>query len=127
MAYIEEPQVKYRQHIDNNIGSKKRSDEIEVFEQMRELFIDVKIDHFQIFMKNAEKFNDEKIKNLNKVCYEYFVNVKSVKKLNIKNIKLFWSLYKYEKLGYSLQNYLILNFPVLAKPLFYLKKGLKRN
>ena len=38
MSYVEETMVKYRQHIDNNIGSKKRSDEINNFNEMRNLF-----------------------------------------------------------------------------------------
>lgn len=123
MAYIEEPQVKYRQHIDNRIGSKRRSDEINDFEQMRDLFIDVKKDHFKILMQNADIFEDEKIKDLNKLAYQYFENLKNVKKVSLKNSQLFWKLYKYENFSYAFQNFLILNMPALAKILFQLKKG----
>lgn len=126
MSYIEEPQVKYRQHGKNSIGSKKRSDEIQIFEEMRELFIDVKIDHFHAFMRNNQIFEDDKIVNLNIKSYEYFEYLKKVKKLTLKGTILFWKLYKYEEISYSLQNYLILNMPILAKPLFYVKKGLKK-
>lgn len=127
MVYIDEPQVKYRQHVDNSIGSKRRSDEIDDFNQMRDLFIDVKKDHFQTFMKNADVFEDENIKNLNKISYKYFDELKNVKKINLKNSKLFWKLYQYENFGYAIQNFLILNVPILAKPLFYIKKGLNRK
>lgn len=123
MAYIEEPQVKYRQHIGNRIGSKRKSDEINNFEEMRDLFIDVKKDHFKIFVQNAEVFEDEQIENLNKTAYQYFDNLKNVKKISLKNSKLFWKLYKYENFGYALQNFLILNMPSMARVLFQLKKG----
>lgn len=127
MVYLDEPLVKYRQHIDNRIGSKRKSDEIRDFKQMRDLFIDVKIDHFKTFMQNNEIFEDENLEKLNKLCYQYFEDLKKVKNANFENNKLFWKLYKYEKLSYSFQNYLILNLPFLAKPLFSVKKGLKNK
>lgn len=122
---IEEPQVKYRQHISNSIGSKRRSDEIKNFEDMRNLFIDVKRDHFKTFIKNEDVFDDENISNLNKISCKYFDNLRNVKNLNFKDFKLFWKLYKYENFSYSFQNFLILNMPGIAKKLFTLKKGLK--
>lgn len=126
MAYIEEPQVKYRQHQENRIGSKKRSNEISDFNQMRNLFIEVKKDHFKTFIKNADVFEDEAIKKLNQTAYHYFGDLKNVKKINLKNSKLFWKLYQYEKFSYRFQNFLILHMPGLALPLFHIKKGLKK-
>lgn len=127
MTYIKEPQIKYRQHSENEVGSKRRTDTINRFEEMRNLFIEVKKDHFKNFMQNADVFSDENIKNLNKTAYRYFDELKKVKNISLKNGKLFWNLYKYEKIGYILQNFLILNVPLLARPLFYIKKGLKRK
>lgn len=127
LEYIDESLVKYRQHKSNEIGSKRKSDSIESFEEMRKLFIDVKLDHFKTFIKNNDIFEDQKIQNLNKISYEYFDYLKKVKNISFKNIKLFWKLYKYEKFSYSFQNYLILNMPKLAKVLFYIKKGLREK
>ncbi len=127
MAYVDEPLVKYRQHMDNRIGSKRKSDEIKDFKQMRDLFIEVKLDHFKTLMQNEDAFEDEDLANLNKLCYPYFEHLKKVKKVNFKNQKLFWKLYKYEKFSYAFQNDLILNFPYLAKPLFAWKKGWKNR
>ena len=42
ITYIEEPLIKYRQHKNNKIGSKKRSDELKSVAEIRELFIQVK-------------------------------------------------------------------------------------
>lgn len=122
MAYIDEPLVKYRQHIENRVGSKRRTDSINDFEEMRELFIDVKLDHFRTFKKNKNVFDDKEFNNLSQICYEYFNGLKKVKKVTLKGTKLFWKLFKYEEFGYAMQNYLILNMPFLAKPLFKLKK-----
>lgn len=127
MAYLEEPLVKYRQHVDNKIGSKKKSDEMKDFEQMRDLFIHVKKDHFKTFIQNAEVFENEEIEALNKKAYEYFESLKDVKKASFKNSQLFWKLYKYENFSYAFQNFLILNMPALALHLFHMKKGLKNK
>lgn len=127
MSFVDEPLVKYRQHGKNQIGSKKKSDEIQDFNQMRNLFIDVKKDHFKIFMQNSEVFEDEEIELLNKKSYEYFQSLKNVRKWNLKNRKLFWKLYQYENLSYAFQNFLILNMPALALPLFRMKKGWKKK
>ncbi len=125
MAYVDEPLLKYRQHLDNRIGSKRKSDEMRDFKQMRDLFLEVKLDHFKTFLKRQDVFEEENLERLNKVCFQYFEALKKVKKGSFKNSRLFWRLYKYETLGYVFQNYLILHWPVLAKPLFSVKKGLK--
>lgn len=125
MAYVDEPLLKYRQHLDNRIGSKRKSDEMRDFKQMRDLFLEVKLDHFKTFLKRQDVFEEENLERLNKVCFQYFEALKKVKKGSFKNSRLFWRLYKYETLGYVFQNYLILHWPVLTKPLFSVKKGLK--
>ena len=72
IVYVDEPLVKYRQHIDNRIGSKKRSDEIKNFDEMRNLFIEVKKDHFKTFIEKQDSFEDIEINKLNQKSYEYF-------------------------------------------------------
>ena len=66
ITYIEEPLMKYRQHKNNNIGSKKKSEEMKSLDEIRELFIEVKKEHFTVFIENEDKFTSEEIKNLNK-------------------------------------------------------------
>lgn len=127
MAYIEEPLVKYRQHVSNRVGSKRKSDEINDFQEMRNLFIDVKIDHFKTLMQNSDIFEDDQLKKFNKLYYQYFEDLKKGKKMSWKDTKLFWELYEYEPLMYRLENFLILNMPSVAKVLFRVKKGLEKN
>lgn len=127
MTYLDQPLVKYRQHFGNNIGSKKRSDQIKDFSQMRELFIDVKKDHFKTLIQNADVWEDEKLADLGKQSLQYFEALKQVKKASFKNSSLFWKLYKYEKFSYAFQNFLILHMPALASHLFEIKKGLKNR
>lgn len=125
--FIEQPMVKYRQHKGNRIGSKRKSDEIKEFQEIRDLFIDVKIDHFKIFMQNIDVFEDDATKKQTKEAYQYFTNLKKCKKINFKQIQLFWKLYQYENLKYQLENFLILNMPSLAKSLFQIRKGFKKG
>ena len=72
ISYIDETTVKYRQHKNNRIGSKTKSEELESLEEIRNLFIDVKIDHFNIFVQNEKIFKNEELRNLNKESLEYF-------------------------------------------------------
>lgn len=125
--YIEEPLIQYRQHKNNKIGSKKKSDSINNFKEMRDLFIDVKKQHFTVFIENEDKFENEEIKSLNKKSLEYFKLLENIKYINFKSWKLFFKLYKYEEFGYKMQNFLILNMPCIAKILFKIKKSLSKK
>ena len=87
--FIDEPLVKYRQHIDNEVGSSRKSDSINDFYEMRNLFIEVKLEHFKTFLQNQDVFEDEKINKLNKMAYEYYENLKKVKKISLKGSFLF--------------------------------------
>lgn len=127
LTYVKEPLIKYRQHKDNKIGSRKRSDEITNFDELRYLFIDVKIEHFTVFVENEDKFTSMEMRRLAKEALIYFENLRRVNIINFSKWKLFFELYKYEDFGYKMQNFLILNIPILARPLTYLKKKLKKG
>lgn len=122
MSYLKETQVMYRQHDSNEIGSKKRSDQIKEFDEMRNLFIDVKKDHFETFANRVNVFEDDDITQICESANKYFKNLENIKLGSFKNTILFWKLYKYENFVYAFENYLILNFPKFAKILFKLKK-----
>ena len=122
IAYIEEPLIKYRQHKNNKVGSKKKTDELKSIDEIRSLFIQVKKEHFSVFIENENKFKSEEIRKLNKKALEYYEMLESKKNINFKGWGLFIKLYKYEGLSYSLQNFAILNLPVLTKILYKFKK-----
>lgn len=120
--YIEEPLIKYRQHKNNKIGSKKRSDSINSLDEIRKLFITVKKEHFKVFIENENKFESEDIRKLNKTALKYFEMLETKKYINFRNWSLFFKLYKYEEFGYKMQNFIILNVPVLARIIFKIMK-----
>ena len=126
ISYIKEQLVKYRQHKNNEVGSRKKSDVINKFEELRKLFIDAKLDHFSTLIKREDVFEDKVIKELNHKSLEYYKKLENVKYLYLKNISLFYKLYKYEKFNYSLQNFIILHMPMIARVLFRIKKGFKK-
>ena len=70
IGYIDEATVKYRQHTNNSIGSYTRSEQMKTLDEVRNLFIDVKIDHFQTFLQNENHFQFDII-----ICRTVFVNV----------------------------------------------------
>lgn len=122
ITYIEEPLIKYRQHKNNKVGSKKKTDELKSFEEIRSLFISVKIEHFTVFIENEDKFIDEKIKKLNKDALQYYKMLEKKKNINFRKWNLFFKLYKYEGFVYNLENFLILNVPFLARFLLKFRK-----
>lgn len=121
ITYIEEPLIKYRQHKNNKVGSKKKTDELKSFEEIRNLFINVKKEHFTVFIENEDKFIDEKIKKLNKEAIEYYEMLEKKKNINFRKWGLFIKLYKYEGFIYNLENFAILNLPIIAKFLIRFK------
>lgn len=122
IAYIEEPLIKYRQHKNNKVGSKKKSDELKSIDEIRSLFIQVKKEHFKVFIENEDKFKSEEVKKLNRKALEYYEMLETKKNMNFKGWGLFIKLYKYEGFSYSLQNFAVLNLPVLTKILYKFKK-----
>lgn len=126
IVFIDIPTIKYRQHKNNKVGSKKTSETMK-FKDIRELFINVKKEHFNIFIQNNEKFIDDNIRKLNYKSLKYYEHLEKIKFINFKNWKLFFMLYKYENKRYILENFLILNVPIIAGPLIFLRSILKGN
>ena len=118
---IDEKEILYRQHGNNQIGSKKMVDNLESFEQIRNLFIDVKLNVFKAYTENNKSF-PENLKNLSQDGLKYFQNIKNKKYFNFKNWNVFHKLYKYDNLKYYTINFIIMNMPVFGKFLYKFKK-----
>ena len=124
ISYIEEPLIKYRQHKNNKIGSKRRSDEMESLDDIRNLFITVKKEHFSIFVENEKKFISDMVKVLNYDALKYYEMLETKSSFNFSSWGLFFKLYKYEEARYKMENFIILNLPAIARILFkFVKKG----
>lgn len=114
ISYDEIPHIKYRQHTNNQIGYKMKSKELGSLEEIRNMFIDVKIDHFEIFKERKELFTEEQQK-INEEALKYYNMLKNKKNINFRGWKIFWKLYKYENFKYFFANFIILNFPIIGK------------
>lgn len=125
VEFLNEATIKYRQHKNNKVGSKKRTDSIKKLSDIRDLFIEVKKEHFSAFIENEDKFESEEIKDLNKQALKYYENLEKHKYLNFSNWNLFKKLYKYEDRKYTLENFLILNLPIFVAPIFKIRNLLK--
>ena len=66
IGYIDEPTVKYRQHKTNKIGAKTASEQLSTLDDVRNLFINVKLEHFKTFIQNEEVFKLDYFKELNR-------------------------------------------------------------
>lgn len=120
LAYMPETYIKYRQHGNNQVGTDKISHGFKKVEQVRELFINVKLGVFGTYVKHNEKFPED-IQKLNYKAYEYFKMLENKKNFNFKNWKVFHELYKTETFVYYMENFLIMNMPIIAKGLFKIR------
>ncbi len=118
IGYLDETTIKYRQHGNNNIGTKTKSEELKNLDEVRNLFIDVKLDHFKVFVENEKKFTSDYYKDLNRKSLKYYEDLKNVKNFSLKGIGTFHKLYKYEAFDYRLKNFVILHLPCFARPYF---------
>ena len=113
-SYIEEPLIKYRQHGNNEIGTNKLSTKFSKFSDVRDLFVNVKIERFAAFIDNDRVF-DDKLKALNIEALEYFKSIKDKQNINFKGLKTFHNIYKYQTLNKYVLFFVIMNIPILAK------------
>lgn len=120
VAYIPEKYIKYRQHGDNQVGTEKISHGFTKFEDVRNWFIEVKLGVFLTYINNNERFPKE-FQALNEKAYKYFEMLKSKKYMNFNGWGVFHDLYKTETFMYRLENFLILNMPLISRGLFYVR------
>lgn len=113
LAYIEEKDILYRQHGKNQIGTEKSFSKLKNLEQIRELFIDVKLGVFGTYVQYNERF-PKKLQVQNRKAYEYYQMLKMKKYINLKSWNIFHELYKNETIMYYVENFLILNLPIIT-------------
>lgn len=117
LAYMPEKYIKYRQHGNNQIGTNKISHKFKKMDQVRDLFIEVKIGVFGSYVENNDKFPIE-LQELNSKALRYFENLKEKKNWNFKNWNIYHKLYKNETFYYYILNFIIMNFPFVGRILF---------
>ena len=114
VEYIDEKTIKYRQHGNNQVGTDKISHKFRKLEDVRDLFIDVKLQLFTTYVNNEKIFPQNLIKQ-NKEALEYFKMLKNKKYMNFKGWSIFHKLYKTETFSYYIQNFMIINMPLVTK------------
>lgn len=125
VGFIDKPYIKYRQHENNQVGSRRYSDSLKTFDDIRNLFIDVKIDLFKTYINNGKNFSDE-LKVMNNNALKYFIRVKSKKNINFKNWIVFHKLYKNERIDKYIIFFLIMNVPIVSKGIYNVIKIIKK-
>ena len=125
ISYLDEPTIRYRQHGDNLVGTQKQSYKFEDFNQIRQLFIEVKKDLFKTYLENKEKFPDD-LNKLTSMGKEYFDKIEQKENINFKGWNIFHKLYKNEQIGYYIINFIILNIPILGRVLFKIYSKTKK-
>ena len=117
VAYVEETYIKYRQHGNNQVGTDKISHKFTKFSDVRELFLKIKIEIFQTFVDNNDRFPKE-IQEKNAKALKYFKMLENKKYFNFKNWNIFYDLYKNETFKYYIENFMVFNMPLLSSGIF---------
>lgn len=120
LAYMPEKYIKYRQHGNNIVGTNKISHGFNKIEEVRELFINVKLGVFGTYVENNNRFPED-IQELNKQSLKYFQMIQKKKNFNFREWGVFHKLYKTEGFSYYILNFIIMNLPLLGKPLFKIR------
>ena len=123
LAYMPEAYIKYRQHGNNQVGTDKISHGFKKIEQVRELFINVKLGVFGTYVENNDRF-PESMQKLNVEIYDYFKMIQNKKNINFRKWGTFHKLYKTESFSYYMLNFIIMNLPILGRPLFNIRYGI---
>ena len=126
LAYMPEKYIKYRQHGNNQVGTNKISHGFERLEQVRELFINVKLGVFGTYVNNKERFPKE-LQEQNKKAFDYFNDIKNKRNFNFKGWRTFHKLYKTETFVYYIENFIIMNLPFFGRGLFKIRRFLKNR
>lgn len=121
ISFINKPLIKYRQHGNNQIGSKKMIDSFTKFDEVRKLFIDVKLSIFEGHVKYNKSF-PENLKKLSQDALNYYKNIEHKKYFNFKGWGTFHKLYKYDNFKYYIINFIILNLPMFGRGMYKIKK-----
>ena len=120
VAYMPEKYIKYRQHGNNQVGTDKISHGFKKLDQVRELFINVKLGVFGTYVENNNRFPED-MQKLNTEIYEYFKMIQNKKNINFRKWKTFHELYKTESFSYYILNFVIMNLPMFGRPIFNIR------
>lgn len=126
IAYLDEATIKYRQHGNNQVGSNHTSHKYTKLNQVRELFIEVKYQLFNTYVKNSIIFTKD-LQKQNEKALKYFEILKNKKYINFRGWNVFYKLYKTETFKYYIENFIILNLPILASIPFKLRRLILKN
>lgn len=120
IAYLNKTTIKYRQHINNQVGTSRYIDKLNNFDTIRKHLISLKIENFTTFIKNDKLFSEGQNK-LNRKALKYYLMIKDKRYINFRGLTIFNKLYKNESVFFYIAFLLIMNFPILVRPLYNLK------
>lgn len=120
IGYMKETLIKYRQHGNNQIGTGKETYKYKKLENVRMLFIDVKLGIFTSYVENENKF-PEKLKKQNRQALEYYKMIQNKNNFNFRGWNIFFELYKNETFLYFIENFIILNMPFVGRIAFSIR------
>jgi glycosyltransferase involved in cell wall biosynthesis/VanZ family protein len=117
VGYLKEPYILYRQHGNNQVGTKKASKTCKTLKEVRDFSIDIRIGVFETYVQNEQIFSD-KLKKQNKEALEYFNMLKTKENFNFKGWNIFYKLYKTETFVQFMKNFMVLNLPFFVRLIY---------
>ena len=112
--YLDVPTLKYRQHVNNQVGTSRYTQRYKTFDEKRDYIIDLKIDKFTTYLERKNCFNTE-LNELSKQGLSYFQRVKNVRNINFKDLNIYFKIFKYETFSYKTFYFFFYNLPILYR------------
>lgn len=125
-TYLDVPTIKYRQHLNNQVGTSRYTDRLKSFNEVREHLINLRIENFNVFLDNKKIFNKAQ-DEFNRQALEYYNMVKLKRNINFKNLSVFHKLYKHDRVTFYISLFMIMNLPFVVRWLYNVKKTLKNT
>lgn len=126
ITHLDYGSMLYRQHKTNQIGSSKKSLKMDSFTSVRDMFINIKLEHYKLYLKYNLIFDDYH-KKLNKEAIDYYEDIKNKKIINFKGYSTFNKLYKYENISTFIVQFIVMNLPVLGYIGFFFIKLFRKK
>jgi rhamnosyltransferase len=114
VVYLDKPTIKYRQHLNNQVGAKKYTSSLRDYDSIRNHLINVKVSIFGTYVSVNHIF-PKNMQEKNKKYLEYFNSLNDIKNISFKNFKLYFQIYKNETLQYKLFYFFMFHVPCVCK------------
>lgn len=126
VVYLDRPTIKYRQHLNNQVGAGKYTDRLQTYDEIRDHLIQVKISIFQTYVSMNALFG-EVMQKQNQEFLAYFETLLKIKRFSLKGIKSYIKIYHNETLFNQFFYFVMFHIPCLGRIGYQMIRKIKKK